>query len=168
VSDEIKPATGPFDVSTVRNLIELMAQHEINEIDLRDGHRRIYLRRGAETVTVAPVMPNYAPAAPSVAAAPAPAPAAPAVAATPAAPLKKLLEIKSPMVGTFYAKPSPDKDDYVKVGTRVSEDTVVCKIEAMKIFNDLPSGVAGTVVEVVAQNAQFVEFDQVLFRVEPL
>ncbi|MBO0698655.1 MAG: acetyl-CoA carboxylase, biotin carboxyl carrier protein, partial [Zavarzinella sp.] len=100
-----------------------------------------------------------------------PAAAAPPVPATqnsaPAAPAKKLLEIKSELVGTFYAKPAPDKDDYVKVGSRVSPDTVVCKVEAMKIFNDITAKCAGTIVEVCVQNGQFVDFDQVLFRVDP-
>ena len=85
----------------------------------------------------------------------------------PAVPTTKLLEIKSELVGTFYAKPGPDKDDYVKVGSRVSTDTVVCKVEAMKIFNDITAKCAGTIAEVCVQNNQFVEFDQVLFRVEP-
>jgi acetyl-CoA carboxylase biotin carboxyl carrier protein len=167
VSEETKPASSsavPFDVPTVKSLIELMDEFEVNEIDLRDGERRILLRRGFPQ-TAAPsyaAFPQYAP--PPSGAAPSPATGA----AAPAAPAKQFLEIKSPMVGTFYAKPGPDKDDYVKVGARVSDDTVVCKIEAMKIFNDLPAGVAGTIVEVVAQNAQFVEFDQVLFRVDPL
>ena len=76
-------------------------------------------------------------------------------------------QIKSELVGTFYSKPSPDKDDFVKVGARVSPDTIVCKVEAMKIFNDITAKCTGTVVEICAQNAQFVEFDQILFRVEP-
>lgn len=161
MSEENKPASVPFDVTTVKSLVQLMEEFEVNEIDLRDGERRILLRRGVASVAApsysAPV-PQYAP----------PPTSAPTATAAPAAPAKQYLEIKSPMVGTFYAKPAPDKDDYVKVGSRVSEDTVVCKIEAMKIFNDLPAGMSGTIVEVVAQNAQFVEFDQVLFRVEPL
>ena len=85
----------------------------------------------------------------------------------PAAPAKKLLEIKSELVGTFYAKPAPDKDDYVKVGSRVNPDTVVCKVEAMKIFNDITAKCTGAVAEVCVKNGDFVEFDQVLFRVDP-
>lgn len=168
MSEETKPASSsavPFDVPTVKSLIALMDEFEVNEIDLRDGERRILLRRGfpqAAPPSYTAPLPQYAPPPSGGALAPATG------AAAPAAPAKQFLEIKSPMVGTFYAKPGPDKDDYVKVGSRVSDDTVVCKIEAMKIFNDLPAGVAGTIVEVVAQNAQFVEFDQVLFRVDPL
>src|SRR5205814_9847887 len=97
-------------------------------------------------------------------AAPVAAPVAPVgiPAVAPAAPGKKLLEIKSELVGTFYAKPAPDKDDYVKVGSRVSPDTVVCQVEAMKIFNAITSKVSGTIAEVCIKNGDFVEFDQVL------
>ncbi|MDH5805374.1 MAG: acetyl-CoA carboxylase biotin carboxyl carrier protein [Gemmatimonadota bacterium] len=78
-----------------------------------------------------------------------------------------LVEIKSPMVGTFYAKPDPDSDPYVAVGKRVSPGTTLCIIEAMKIMNPLDSEVSGTIVEVVVEDAQPVEFGQVLFRVDP-
>src|SRR5262249_11927950 len=109
-------------------------------------------------------------AAPQVLAAPALPQAgvsAPTAAPAAAAPVSRLTEIKSPMVGTFYAKPAPDKDDYVKIGARVNPETVVCKIEAMKIFNDLAAGCTGTIAEICVQNGGFVEYDQVLFRVDP-
>jgi acetyl-CoA carboxylase biotin carboxyl carrier protein len=164
VADENNVPTGPFDIATVRSLFELMDEFEVNEIDLRDGTKRIHLRRGQEIVTTIPTQGMIQPSIPMTSSTignqnpstnnPGPAP-------------NKYQEIKSPMVGTFYAKPAPEKDDYVKVGTRVSSDTVVCKIEAMKIFNDLVAGCSGTIVEILAQNGQFVEYDQVLFRVEP-
>ena len=88
-------------------------------------------------------------------------------AALPAAPASKLLEIKSPMVGTFYAAPEPGAPPYVKVGSRVAAGQVVCIIEAMKIMNEIESEVAGVVREVAVENAQPVEFGQVLFRVDP-
>lgn len=153
--------SGPFDVGTVRELVELMSKFDLSEVDLNDGDQRIRLRRGAKLVAAAPAMVT---AAAQSAVAP---PSAPTVTTTPAAPTRKLLEIKSELVGTFYAKPSPDKDDYVKVGSRVSPDTIVCKVEAMKIFNDITAKCSGTIAEVCVQNGQFVEFDQVLFRVEP-
>ncbi|HET8713205.1 MAG TPA: acetyl-CoA carboxylase biotin carboxyl carrier protein [Gemmatimonadales bacterium] len=87
--------------------------------------------------------------------------------AAPAAPKTSLLEIKSPMVGTFYQSPEPAAQPYVKVGTRVNVGQVVCIIEAMKIMNEIESEVSGVIREVVAQNAQPVEFGQVLFRVDP-
>ena len=77
------------------------------------------------------------------------------------------MEIRSELVGTFYAKASPEKDDYVKVGSRVTPDSVVCKVEAMKIFNDITAKVAGTIAEMCVKNGDFVEYEQVLFRVDP-
>jgi acetyl-CoA carboxylase biotin carboxyl carrier protein len=71
------------------------------------------------------------------------------------------------MVGTFYSRPKPDKDDFVKVGSRVKPDTVVCLIEAMKLYNDIKAGVSGTIQEVCVANGDFVEFGTVLFRVDP-
>jgi len=161
---DAKPPTktpGPFDVGTVRELVELMDKFDLGEVDLNDGDQRIRLRKNrfvaAPAVAVpAPVIAHAAPSANSQPTAP-----------PPAAPAKKLLEIKSELVGTFYAKPAPDKDDYVKVGSRVTPDTVVCKVEAMKIFNDITAKCTGTVAEVCVKNGDFVEFDQVLFRVDP-
>ena len=157
---DAKPPTkspGPFDVATVRELVELMDKYDLGEVDLNDGDQRIRLRK-SRLMAAAPT---------PVIAAPAPAVAPPSSNSQPAAPAKKLLEIKSELVGTFYAKPAPDKDDYVKVGSRVSPDTVVCKVEAMKIFNDITAKCSGTIAEVCVPNGQFVEFDQVLFRVDP-
>ena len=79
---------------------------------------------------------------------------------------KKYHEIKSEMVGTFYSRPKPDKDDFVKVGARLKPDTTVCLIEAMKIFNEIKADVAGTVAEVCVANGDPVDFGQVLFRVD--
>ena len=87
--------------------------------------------------------------------------------AAPAAAGPQLLEIKSPMVGTFYQSPEPAAQPYVKVGSRVNAGQVVCIIEAMKIMNEIESEVSGVIREVTAQNAQPVEFGQVLFRVDP-
>ena len=152
-----KPGPGPFDVGTVRELVQLMEKFDLSEVDLNDGDQRIKLRRGARLLATSTAATLAAGAAPASVASPPTAPPAG----------KKLIEIKSELVGTFYSKPSPDKDDFVKVGARVSPDTIVCKVEAMKIFNDITAKCTGTVVEICAQNAQFVEFDQILFRVEP-
>ncbi len=100
------------------------------------------------------------------AATPVAAPGSP-VAAAPAAAPSHLLEIKSPMVGTFYSAPEPGADPYVKAGSRVATGQVVCIIEAMKIMNEIESEVAGVVREVLVENAQPVEFGQLLFRVDP-
>ena len=104
--------------------------------------------------------------APPHAPAPPPAGAAGAPAAAPATP-SHLVEIKSPMVGTFYSAPEPGAEPYVKAGTRVATGQVVCIIEAMKIMNEIESEVAGVVREVLVENAQPVEFGQLLFRVDP-
>ena len=152
------PAPRPFDVATVEHLIGLMAKHDLSEIALQEGAQRIRLKRGGAVVTYAPA-PQ--PAAPS--AAPPPAGAAPA--AAPAG--KKLVDIKSVMVGTVYLKPKPDKDEFVKVGSAVKPDTVVCTIEAMKIYNDIRAEMAGTVAEVCVQSGDVVDFGAVLFRVDP-
>jgi len=105
------------------------------------------------------VAPSHAPAAPG-------APGSPVAAPAPAAP-SHLVEIKSPMVGTYYSAPEPGAEPYVKAGSRVATGQVVCIIEAMKIMNEIESEVAGMVREVLVENAQPVEFGQLLFRVDP-
>ena len=93
--------------------------------------------------------------------------AAPSTTAAPAAPSKKYLEIKSPTPGTFYRSSSPDAEPFAKVGMKVKADTVVCIIEAMKVFNEIPAECAGKIAAVMAQNGDAIEFNQPLFRVEP-
>jgi acetyl-CoA carboxylase biotin carboxyl carrier protein len=164
VVDETANHPGPFDVRTIKILVRLMAEHDLNEIDLRDGSVRIRLLRGS--VIAAPV--SHAPAAG------APPNSIPAVmsAATkepPAAPspTKKLLEIKSPSVGTFYASPNPEAPPFARVGERVTPATVVGLVEAMKTFNEIPADCSGVIVEQLVRNQQPIEFDTVLFRVDP-
>ena len=148
----------PFDVKTVEYLIGLMGKHDLSEISLGEGEHRIRLRKG-----FAPAAPAFAAAAPPPAAHPLPVSGPSA----PAAPVKPLLEIKSPMVGTYYSRPAPDKPDYVALGARVAPSTVVCKLEAMKIFTDLTADLSGTVVEICVKNGEAVDFNRVLFRVDP-
>lgn len=162
MTPEKNAAPRPFDVKTVEYLISLMAQHELTEISLAEGDQKIRLRKGGEPVAYAAPMPAAAAPAPAATAAPA-QPTAPAEAPKP---VKNLHEIKSPMVGTFYAKASPDKPDFVSVGSKVTPTTVVCKLEAMKIFNDLTADISGTIAEVCVKNAQPVDYNTVLFRVE--
>lgn len=146
----------PFDVQTVEHLIGLMAKHDLTEISLTDEGQRIRLRKAGPA-------PVYA-AAPPVAHQPAAAQSA----APPAtvAPAKKLHEVKSVMVGAYYSRPKPDKDDYVKVGQTLKPDTTICMIEAMKIFNEIKAECSGTVAEVCVKNGDTVDFGTVLFRVE--
>jgi len=163
---EPKPdAARPFDAKMIEHLIGLMTKNDLSEIDLSEGEHRIRLRKG-----FAPTPGMYVPPVvnPGVHAPPSPHPVAAAPGPSkPPEPAKKYHEIKSPMVGTYYSKSAPDKPDYVSVGGKVKPDTVVCKLEAMKIFNDLTADVAGTIAEVCVKNGQPVEFGTVLFRVDP-
>ncbi|MBY0513741.1 MAG: acetyl-CoA carboxylase, biotin carboxyl carrier protein [Gemmataceae bacterium] len=143
-----------------------MGEHELSEVDLKEGDQRIRLRKGAAfPVAFAAPPPAHHPAAapaPPVAHAPG-SPASP----PPAAGGKKLLEIKSEVIGQFYTRPSPDKPEFVKVGSRVTPDTTVCIVMAMKVNNEIKAGVSGTVAEVAAKNEEFVDYGTVLFRVDP-
>jgi acetyl-CoA carboxylase biotin carboxyl carrier protein len=165
VADEVSNIPSPFDVRTIRYLVRLMSRHDLHEIDLREGDLRIRLRRGARKVSV---LSNAVPQVP-VAAVPAPVAVAPAVAPTAeaSAPAKALHPIKSPTPGTFYTASSPDAEPFVKVGSRVTPSTVVCIIEAMKIFNEITADCTGVIAEVLAENQQPVEYGQVLFKVDP-
>lgn len=162
MADPKSPAPRPFDVGTVEHLIGLMAKHELAEIALQEGEHKIRLRKAVPPPVFAPApAPAHLPAPVAH-----PAPAAQPSAGPNAVPTgKALTEIKSEMVGTFFSKPKPDKPDYVTVGAAVNPATVVCLIEAMKIFNEVPAGVAGTIAEVCVKNGDFVEFGTVLFRV---
>jgi acetyl-CoA carboxylase biotin carboxyl carrier protein len=168
VADETpKNAPGPFDVRTIKSLVALMTQHDLSEIDLREGAQRLRLRRGTKQTVVTSMSP-----APMMPAMPAPAPAAsqpqPSAGDSAASgPAKKLIEIKSQMVGTFYASPNPDAPPFVKVGAKLSPTTVVGLIEAMKLFNEVSAECTGTLVEILVDNQQPVEFGQVLMRVDP-
>jgi acetyl-CoA carboxylase biotin carboxyl carrier protein len=149
-----------FDVRKIRRFIELMNEHELSEIDLRQADQRIRLRRGPEVVTMAGAAPAMAPAA------------RPAGEATPAAkPVASedanSLFVRSPMVGTFYATASPDSPPFVKVGDQVGPETTVCIVEAMKVFNEIPAECSGKIAAMLVTNGQSVEYGQPLFRVSP-
>jgi acetyl-CoA carboxylase biotin carboxyl carrier protein len=150
-----------FDVRKVRKFIELMNEHDLTEIDLRQGEQRLRLRRGPEMVTFA--QPTMSSGGASL---PAGGGGAVASAAAPADDSKTLL-VKSPMIGTFYPSPNPESPPFVKVGDRVGPDTTVCIVEAMKVFNEIPAECSGRIVAVLAQSGDPVEFNQPLFRVEP-
>ncbi len=166
MADEDTKQPSPFNVKTVEVLITLMAEHNLSEIDLRDGPQRVRLRRGARQVMVAGAPAPAAPLVPA-AAPPVATPAPPAANSAPAAPTKKLLEIKSETVGTFYASPNPESPAFVHVGSRVTPETVVCIIDVMKNMYEIQAGCSGVIAEILAQNQQPVEYNQVLFRVDP-
>jgi acetyl-CoA carboxylase biotin carboxyl carrier protein len=163
LADDASPSPAPFDVSVIGRLVSLMSKHDLSEIDLRQGDRRIRLRRGQRLrqPAAAPLPDHQLP----VAAKPVEVTTKPVE--KPAASSRKLVDIKSPTVGTFYAQPNPDAPAYVTVGARVTPTTIVCMIEAMKIFNEIPAECTGVIVEVVAKNKEPVEFGSVLFRVDP-
>jgi acetyl-CoA carboxylase biotin carboxyl carrier protein len=155
------------EIKDIRQLVKLMADNDLTELDIKSGDTKIHLRRGGEEVHVvqAPQAPLPQPQAP--AAAPAPVPEAQGTPPQSEAPADNLIEIKSPMVGTFYAAPSPESDAFVNAGAKVDDETVVCIVEAMKVMNEIKAECTGTIAEVCVKNAQPVEFGQVLFRVKP-
>ena len=164
MADEAPRDPRPFDVATIKALVHLMARHDVNEIDLRDGPVRMRLLRGIGSLAHADdVSPTLAP---PVAHAPTPPPS-PKETTPAAAPPRKLTEIKSPAVGTFYAAANPEAPPFVKVGDRVTPATVVGLIEAMKLFNEIQAECSGVITEILADNQQAVEYGQVLFRVDP-
>lgn len=149
---------GRLDLRDVKRLVNLMDRHGLAEVELEDLGRRVRLRKGGGGEWVA------APAAPAPAA---PAPAAPAPAAAAPAPAPSGLEIRSPMVGTFYRASNPEAAPFVEVGDPVRKDSVVCIVEAMKVMNEIKSEVDGEIAAVLVQNGEAVEFDQPLFLVRP-
>jgi acetyl-CoA carboxylase biotin carboxyl carrier protein len=156
-----------FDHRKLRRLVQIMQEHDLTEIDLRQADTRLRIRRGPEQVAQIVEATGFAAAAAQrVAAAPAPAAEAPAAPAAPPVDDKNIVVIRSPMIGTFYATPKPDQPPFVKVGDRVSPTTTVCIVEAMKVFNEIPAEVSGTIVAVLVDNGEPVEYNQPLFRVD--
>jgi acetyl-CoA carboxylase biotin carboxyl carrier protein len=152
----------PFDLDRLQQLVEMMEKHGLSEVNLRRGDEQWRLRRGArEVVHAAPPQMPYPvsmPAAPQTThAAPASAPAE----------ASGLIDIKSPTVGTFYASPSPGEPAFVTVGSSVTPETIVCLLEAMKVFNQIPAEVSGTIAAILVKNGDAIEFGQALFRVKP-
>ena len=148
-----------FDVKKIRRLVQLMKDHDLAEVDLEQGEQRIRLRRGGtgEVVYQQPPQPQPQISQP-VAAADATAPAA--------AEDSQMVVIKSPIVGTFYTSSGPDSDAFVKVGDHVGPESTVCIVEAMKVFNEIPSEVSGKVAAILVANGDPVEFGQPLFKVD--
>ena len=155
-------------IEDVRELLDLMTAHDITEVNLEEGNKKILLRRGhAGTPALSVGAPTASPA-PAAAPAAAPAPAATTEASGESAAVPDgLIDITSPMVGTFYTASSPDSDPYVSTDTKIDDESVVCIVEAMKVMNEIKAECSGTVVEICVKNAQPVEYGQVLFRVKP-
>ena len=155
-----------MNLKDIKGIVDLMKKNSVSEFEMEEGDFKIKLKRKGADVE-SPVMVAAAAPLPEVAA-PAPAPVTPAPAAASApAPAPEGPEVKSPMIGTFYRKPSPDADSYVEVGSVVEPDTVVCIIEAMKVMNEIKAEVKGTIAEVLLEDGKPVEYGQALFRIEP-
>lgn len=154
-----------MDLKDIKVIVDLMKKNAVSEFEMEEGDFKIKLKRESgkprkgETVVVQEAAPVILPAV-----AAAPAPAAPATAPPPA---PEGPEVKSPMIGTFYRRPSPDADSFVEVGSVVEPDTVVCIIEAMKVMNEIKAEVKGTIAEVLLEDGKPVEYGQALFRIEP-
>ncbi len=147
-----------MDMKEIKQLIKLMVNNDLTALEIVEGDNRIELKRGTGGVPVVMAAPAAAPLAV--------APEAPAESA--AEPVDDgLIDIKSPMVGTFYAAASPDSGDFVELGTTVGDETVVCIVEAMKVMNEIKAECSGTIAEICIDNTQPVEFGQVIYRVKP-
>jgi acetyl-CoA carboxylase biotin carboxyl carrier protein len=151
-----------LELKDIKAVIDLMKKNDLSVFEMEKDGFRLKLQKGAgeQTVFSSPAPALAAPAAPAAGTTPAPAPGAEA--ATGGA----LKEIVSPMVGTFYRAGSPESQSFVDVGKEVSEETVVCIIEAMKVMNELKAETKGVIAEIVAENGKPVQFGQVLFRVK--
>ncbi len=153
--------TDVFDVDHLKKFVELMEAHDLSEIDLKAGGKKVRLRRGTPPAPV-----SYAsPPPPPTAAAPA-STAGSDSAAAPTAEPDNLAVIKSPMVGTFYSRPNPNAESFVKIGDMVEPETTVCIIEAMKVFNEIPAELRGKIVAVLVKDEEPVEFGTPLFKVD--
>ncbi len=150
-----------FDIDRIRKLIELMKEHELGEIDLRQDNQRIRLCGAGHGQPIVSAGMMASPVA-------APMQAAPAAVATPVADVDgpHIVYIKSPMVGTFYTRSNPNSKNFVETGSLVQSDTVVCIIEAMKVFNEIPAELRGKVVQVLVKNEEAVDFGKPLFKID--
>ena len=148
-----EPGDGVFDLDRVRKLVQLMIEHDLTEVDLREHGQTIRVRRGGESTAQTPPIPAGAPAI------------SPPTSDHPAE--SDLLLIRSPMVGTFYSRANPEAEPFVKIGQDITADTTVCIIEAMKVFNEIPAEVAGKVVAVLVEDEEAVDFGKPLMKVRP-
>ena len=156
-----------MDLNKIKQVVDLMKKSDLSEFEIQDQDFKLRIKRDlpGRAPVAAPAAPVAAAPAP-VAAAPAPVASAAPVPTTPAASDPSIKLVTSPMVGTFYATPSPENPPFVTVGSPIKADSVVCIIEAMKVMNEIQSEISGTVVECLVANGTSVEFGQPLFRVK--
>lgn len=156
-----------IDTRKLKELVRLMVENELSELDLRDKDETVTIKRGgsgAPMVTHAPMMMNGAHPAPAPAGSPAESESDEDSGAESDA---GLVAVESPMVGTYYSRPNPDADAYVTPGSSISPGSVVCLVEAMKVFNEIKSEVSGTIERILVQDGEAVEFGQKLLLVRP-
>ena len=156
-----------MDIKQIQELIRFVSKSGVNEVSLEQDNFKITIKTNQAATVVHATVPAPQPLAAAPVAA-TPALAAPVAAAPAAADTSNYITIKSPMIGTFYHSPTPDKPVFVNVGDEIKAGTVVCIIEAMKLFNEIESEVSGRIVKILVQNASPVEYDQPLFLVEPI
>jgi acetyl-CoA carboxylase biotin carboxyl carrier protein len=153
-----------MDIAELKKLVKLMNENELVELEIEEQGAKVRLKKapaiqGFAAQAAGALPPGWSPALA------APVAATPVAPAAPSGPPPGTLEIRSPIVGTFYKSASPEAPAYVSVGDRVKPDSVVCIIEAMKVMNEIKAELSGEIIEVLVDNGQAVEFDQVLFRV---
>ena len=153
-----------MDLKDIKAIIDLMKKNSISEFEMEKQDFKIRLKRGLNGGAPALAVDDAPPALAGLPTLPA---VVPPPAAAPALPATNEVEIKSPMIGTFYRAPSPESANYVEVGAEVNLETVVCIIEAMKVMNEIKAEVKGVVTQVLVENAKTVEFGQPLFKVRP-
>lgn len=156
-----------MDIKEIQNLIKFVAKSGASEVKLEMDDIKITIKTGGderiEPTTIVQQVPSLTPPAPAV--------VTPIPSAIPAAPATiendKFITVKSPIIGTFYRKPSPDKPTFVEVGQEINEGDVLCVVEAMKLFNEIESEVSGKIIKILVDDSTPVEFDQPLFLVDP-
>ena len=165
MSQDIEPKKNPMKAKEIQELIDYISNSGLAEVKIKTQEFELSIKKYADSAQVA-VAPAPAPI-PAPAPAPVPAPVAATPAPAPAAAPSNLVEIKSPMIGTFYLTPNPDSAPFVTEGASIKAGQTVCIIEAMKLFNEIESEISGKIVKILVSNATPVEYDQPLFLVDP-
>lgn len=153
--------------SEIRDLIDFIAHSGLNEVDIETKELKLHVKREPDQKVIKSAAPVIAAPVPVAAATPVTPAVAPPVKAEKPVASNTTVEIKSPMIGTFYRSANPDSPPFVSVGDKITKGQTVCIIEAMKLFNEIESEVSGTIVKAMIENSSPVEYDQVLFVVEP-
>jgi len=163
--------TGAMKTSEIRDLIDFISKTGLNEVDIETSELRLHVKRKPDQKIMKSSTPMVTSMVPQVTSSQTVASQVPSANSTDkkeaAAAGKRTIEIKSPMIGTFYRSPNPDSPPFVSVGDKISKGQTVCIIEAMKLFNEIEAEISGTIVRAPLENATPVEYDQVLFEVEP-